>query len=384
MGELVASNNNELIAAEYVPGFDFSTLNDRKYETFYISDVVSSSGVASGIAEIIGAISMTSGDLYRVKFPKGVKGVLATAKDGSGQLGAILKDDGGLAQARLTHAADTSKILPSISSLCQSLALAAVSTAVNDVKQDQENIINFLNADKEADLKSNLLALQDITENLKYNLSNESYKTAATVKILDIKVNAQKNIMFYKEQIPQIIKNNRVLHTKTDKVISDVSRMFRYYRLSAHLYSFASLMEVQVTDAYDEVTLNGVKKRIEDYALDYRLFYTECYNLLDNLIAKSAPSIVMKGASYTSSAVGKTVGKIPKLRDTQLDETLIENGNKLQDFRNTLADKKALEFSEFRDSDLYAFRDAIEKIDFVYNQSNEMIIGEEKLYVLAE
>ena len=80
MGELVASNNNELIAAEYVPGFDLSTLNDRKYETFYISDVVSSSGVASGIAEIIGTISMTSGDLYRVRFPKGVRGVLATAK----------------------------------------------------------------------------------------------------------------------------------------------------------------------------------------------------------------------------------------------------------------------------------------------------------------
>ena len=134
-------------------------------------------------------------------FPAGVKGNLAIDKAGMA-LGGILKDGGGLAQARLA-AVDPA-------TLATQAAMAAIMMEINkkldNIQEMQQRILDFLEQDKQAEQQANLNVLTDILEGYKHNWDNAQYLQNHHMKALDIKQTAEKNIIFYQEQIAASIK----------------------------------------------------------------------------------------------------------------------------------------------------------------------------------
>ena len=98
-----------------------------------------------------------NGSLVRVAFPAGVKGNLAVDKAGMA-IGSIVKDGGGLAQARLV-AVDPA-------TLAAQAAMAAVMMEINKkldyIQEMQQRILDFLEQDKQAEQQANLNVLTDI------------------------------------------------------------------------------------------------------------------------------------------------------------------------------------------------------------------------------
>lgn len=103
--------------------------------------------------------------LFRCVFPEGVTGSLFRFKDGSGFLGGIAKDGGGLAQARWIPAGEekitntTTATLPiDPATILMAVAILAIAKEIEEIKEGQREIIGILERDK----KSQLLADYDI------------------------------------------------------------------------------------------------------------------------------------------------------------------------------------------------------------------------------
>ena len=138
--------------------------------------------------------------LYEAIFP--VAGKLAQAKDGSGALGAIVqKGKGVVGQARFKEVQGVAQGAAGTSMMFMALAIMAVNKSLKDISENQKSIISFLEVDKESKLKGDLIVLSDIVEDYQHNWNNEQYRTNREMQILDIKRDAEQNILFFQEMI---------------------------------------------------------------------------------------------------------------------------------------------------------------------------------------
>ena len=53
--------------------------------------------------------------------------------------------------------------------------------------------------------------------------------------------------------------------------------------------------------------------------------HKKCYEEIENESKSSIQAVSLKGVAGFNKAIGKTIAKIPKIRDGQVDEKLIED-----------------------------------------------------------
>jgi hypothetical protein len=231
-------------------------------------------------------------------------------------------------------------------------------------------------------LKGDLIYLTDVLNNCKYNRNNEKYKTANHIKVLDIKQSSEQSILFYRKQIGEKMKSKAFLHgdkdvkAKLKKIDSD----FEGYQLTVYLHVFASFLEVMLLENFDSGYLNAAGKKVNDNALHYRELYTTCYNRIEQYSQSSLESHFVKGLSVISSSAGKTMTKVPVISKSQVDEALIESGNKLKRFNSKRTTFTMKPLMKHQDSSIRQFADSIDTVNRLYNEPLEMLVDEENIY----
>jgi hypothetical protein len=316
----------------------------------------------------------TSG-LYRVN-TKG--GQLFEFKNGSGFTGGIKTAEGavGGGQAILNPVAFNPTMM------FMAIALYSVDCKLDSIHEAQQEMIEFLELKERSELKGNLNYLTDVLNNYKYNWTNEQYKKANHLKVLDIKQDSEQKILFYREQIEKTSKKQLLLHgdkdvkTKLGKIQSD----FEGYQLALYLFSFSSFLEVMLLENYESAYLDATARKIEDYALRYRELYTGCYNLIEGDLQSSLQSHLLKGLASASKAVGGATSNIPGVGKTQIDETLIKTGGRLEAFRSKRTDRTMEQFINHQSSAIRPFVDNIDNINALYNQPIELLFDEDNCY----
>ena len=128
-------------------------------------------------------------------------GVLAKAND-FGNLGAIMNGNAIVGQARwipvggVAAGAGVATIAPAM------IFITAMTVQINKkldhLQKTADEILGFLELDKQAHMKADLSTLSDITNAYKLNLDNESFIHAKLVQVGDIKREALATIDFYK------------------------------------------------------------------------------------------------------------------------------------------------------------------------------------------
>lgn len=78
--------------------------------------------------------------------------------------------------------------------LFMAAALANIEKKLDDIKEMQQEMMDFLVQKEKAELKGNLTFLYDIYNNYKYNWDNETYKKSNYIKVLDIRQMAEKKL----------------------------------------------------------------------------------------------------------------------------------------------------------------------------------------------
>jgi hypothetical protein len=82
-----------------------------------------------------------------------------------------------------------------------------------------------------------------------------------------------------------------------------------------------------------------------------------------------------------SGAAGKTIAKIPVIGNTQIDETLIESGERLERFGSQRTLKTMRRLSDSRSGCVMQFVSCIHIINTLYNRQTEVLFDHDNFYL---
>jgi len=332
--------------------------------------------ILASIQQITGKGQGLSG-YYKVTIPKGTK--LAQFKHESAYLGTALNGAGIDSQARLNPIS----LNPTI--FLVAATLANIDQKLESIQEAQLEMLDFLKQKEKSALKGDLIFLMDVYNNYKHNWNSEKYKNANHIKVLDIRQSAGKMIDFYREQIKKHVGKRTLFHSDKDvnNQLREVMSEFEEYQLASYLYGFSYFLEVLLQENFDKNYLQAITTRLEEYAFQYRVLYTEVYSLIERYQKTSVQSYIFSRLSAVNKAAGETIGKIPVISKGQIDENLINSGNKIGKYGDGRAESTMAQLVEHQSSSVRPFIENIIIINELYNKSLSLIFNDESIYLKA-
>ena len=223
----------------------------------------------------------------------------------------------------------------------------------------------------------------DILEGYKHNWDNAKYLQNHHMKALDIKQTAEKNIIFYQEQIAAVIKKMPAVHLDqaVKVVMTDLGKLFSQYRMALYLFSFASFLEVMLLGNFRQVYLDQVAAKVQDYSQHYQIQFSECREMIKRFSTESVEAKVLTGIGNAGKALGKFIGSVPFLAQGPVDEWLQDNGEILLKGNDEKAQKVAALFSTEEKIGNEVFMDSIRNVAVISNQTTNILFDGEALYL---
>ena len=370
---------NDIMTVEFQPVISEETFDDSNYTKLSLTSLatmgVAFQPLSNALQKIAGSETTTS--ICKVTIPKGTK--LAKFKDGSGSLGTVLSQNNDLVgQARINPMAfDPTTLLVAAT-------LASIDNKLNTIQELQKEILDFLLQKERSDLKGDLNFLTDILNNYKYNWDNDKYKTNNHIKVLDIKQEAERKIDLYIAQLGQLLKKKSGLfHSDLEvkKQLSKIQTMLKDYQLALYLFSFSSYLEVMLLENYDANYLEKIIAKIEKYGTVYQDLCKRGYDRLESAAKTSIESNLLKGLAGANKFAGKAIAKVPVISKSQIDETLIGTGDKIDEFGAGRIQKAMDRLLVNQESYITMFVDNITTVKVLYNKPAELIIDKDTLYI---
>ena len=382
MNELETARKNELLkamsATELAP---LEVKNEISVQTYSKIPLSRLTALGTGFEPVVSAIQQvtshgqaTSG-FYKVTIPKGTH--LAQFKEKSGFLGTAVGEHGIVGQAQLNP------LLCDPTMLLVAAALANIDKKLDAIQEVQQEMLDFLTQKEKSALKADLNFLMDIQNNYKYNWNSEKYKAANHAKVLDIRQEAARQIDFYQEQIKKQLGKKVLLHSDHDvqKMLEKVQGEFKEYQLALYIYGFAYFLEVVLQENYEKAYLSAIAKRIDEMAFQYREFYSLAYSQIENLSKSSLQAHLFSGLSAINKGAGTAIAKIPGINKSQIDETLIEAGERIGTYKNRRVQTTMQQLLERQSSCVRPFIDNINAVNRLYNEPVTLIFNHDTLYL---
>lgn len=382
MNELETARKNELLkamsATELAP---LEVKNEISVQTYSKIPLSRLTALGTGFKPVVSAIQQvtshgqaTSG-FYKVTIPKGTH--LAQFKEKSGFLGTAVGEHGIVGQAQLNP------LLCDPTTLLAAAALANIDKKLDAIQEVQQEMLDFLAQKEKSALKADLNFLMDIQNNYKYNWNSEKYKAANHAKVLDIRQEATRQIDFYQEQIKKQLGKKALLHSDHDvqKMLEKVQGEFKEYQLALYIYGFAYFLEVVLQENYEKAYLSAIAKRIDEMAFQYREFYSLAYSQIENLSKSSLQAHLFGGLSAINKGAGTAIAKIPGINKSQIDETLIEAGERIGAYKNRRVQTTMQQLLERQSSCVRPFIDNINAVNRLYNEPVTLIFNHDTLYL---
>lgn len=382
MNELETARKNELLkamsATELAP---LEVKNEISVQTYSKIPLSRLTALGTGFEPVVSAIQQvtshgqaTSG-FYKVIIPKGTH--LAQFKEKSGFLGTAVGEHGIVGQAQLNP------LLCDPTTLLAAATLANIDKKLDAIQEVQQEMLDFLAQKEKSALKADLNFLMDIQNNYKYNWNSEKYKAANHAKVLDIRQEAARQIDFYQEQIKKQLGKKALLHSDHDvqKMLEKVQGEFKEYQLALYIYGFAYFLEVVLQENYEKAYLSAIAKRIDEMAFQYREFYSLAYSQIENLSKSSLQAHLFGGLSAINKGAGTAIAKIPGINKSQIDETLIEAGERIGAYKNRRVQTTMQQLLERQSSCVRPFIDNINAVNRLYNEPVTLIFNHDTLYL---
>lgn len=382
MNELETARKSELLkamsATELAP---LEVKNEISVQTYSKIPLSRLTALGTGFEPVVSAIQQvtnhgqaTSG-FYKVTIPKGTH--LAQFKEKSGFLGTAVGEHGIVGQAQLNP------LLCDPTTLLAAAALANIDKKLDAIQEVQQEMLDFLAQKEKSALKADLNFLMDIQNNYKYNWNSEKYKAANHAKVLDIRQEAARQIDFYQEQIKKQLGKKALLHSDHDvqKMLEKVQGEFKEYQLALYTYGFAYFLEVVLQENYEKAYLSAIAKRIDEMAFQYREFYSLAYSQIENMSKSSLQAHLFGGLSAINKGAGTAIAKIPGIHKSQIDETLIEAGERIGAYKNRRVQTTMQQLLERQSSCVRPFIDNINAVNRLYNEPVTLIFNHDTLYL---
>lgn len=336
-------------------------------------------------------INFDSGEkLYRMVVKDGIASgeSVVQAKSG-GILGNIIGKNGRITKrARFfevgTQRVSTNTVMPvNPAMMLMAFSIVAISKKLDTIEEAQRDIIEFLQLKEKAILKGNLAVLQEILTEYKYNWDNEKYKNNKHIQVQEIKRDSEQSIIFCREQIEKKIGKKAFLHSDRDvkNKIQKIQYEFKDYELALYLFAFSAFLEVMLLENFDAGYLETVAEKIGQYADEYRNLHTMCYDQIAGDSATSIQAYALKGVAGLNKVMGNTIARIPKIKEGQIDETLIAAGSRVEGYNSKRTENTMELFADAQVSCVRPFVENIQIVNRMYNHPMELLFDNENVYI---
>ena len=383
---------NEIIQlitdVEYYPANFKNDDSLNEYQTISLDGIASLGSIFAQLPNSFRTITSTVNggqQLYALNMRGLVGKVSSLGGDGVNMLTGVYNESGLIGNAVYnpvtTSVTTTMPINPAM--LFMGIALIGIEKKLGSIEKTQKQIMSFLEQKNESELIGNLKFLSDVLNDFKYNYDNNRYKSNMHIKALDIKQTSEQNIIFYKKQIRELINKKSIVHIdqQTDILLAEIQRKFRYFKLAVYQYAFSSFVELILLENFGHDYLKSVSKKIEDYSLEYKEFYTECYEKIEHNAKTSVQTVLLKGLSKATKSAGEAAAKVPVIGKSQLNEGLLSGSEKLEALGNKKTEKTMNTFMENRADEVKVFVENIENVDRIYNDSVVLLFDNKNIYL---
>lgn len=333
------------------------------------TEIAALGGPFAGAAETM-ATPAAEG-LYRCVFPKGITGSLAM-KDGK-YLGTIM-NDGIVGQARWIPV-DKAIGPACLKATLVAVAVLAVAKQVQDIKDGQREIIGILERDKESQLLADYDLLASYMDEYKFYWENKASLVVNLNQVKNIKRNAMKDIRSYTEQIENMLsakKNLLKMQTASNRIGQLLDR-FVHYKLALHVFALSEYMEVMLSKNFQAEYLNKIEDEIREHAMKFRNLYTACFDKIESVKKNAVATQTANKLADVSRTVGNFIGKIPLVKEGQVDEFLIGVGDSISDAEKKKLEKTLAYFIQYKDSGLTPIAEHIATINQLSNKPIVML-----------
>lgn len=323
--------------------------------------------------------------------------VLFTFNKSFGSLGSYKDAAGGLKHAHLVQATATSGEVQTViqtastlpydpMSLFVAAAIVQINAKLDAIQETQEEMFEYLRQKDEAQRRGDLKTLTDLLDGYRNNWGNDTWRTNAHMKVLDIRQSADASTIHLRAQIQAKLTKKGLVESRLTlgARLGDVCDLMKEYQLTTYLYAFASFLEPMFSENFSEGNLAEVSQRINDHALQYRKFYTGCYNAIEASAEGSVDSALLGGASLVGKKLGEAIAATPLGERTRIDGALIGAGENVERFNDEQTVGLMARLREAKTPDVGPFKESVDEVNRLYNRPMRMFVDSESVYLVSE
>lgn len=406
MGEIIQFNNDgndtskntEIIELEALTDSEIlnitTAIQNDKAVRIPISEL---STLGAGVSSMIPAFNTVTQEirvnmkgLYRVSNQEAGEVLQASKKYAGEDYPSLITKSGRRKFARLKKvdsvdavSQTTAAINPS--TMLMAAALYSIEKDLSQIKENQKKILDFLELERESEIKANVAALQDIVTNYKYRWDNEQQVTSNHNQIAFIQKQARKDMNMYAEEIQSLISSKRLLPEsgKITSLLTELMKKFKFYRLSLYTYALASLMEIMLSGNYKEEYIMNVESEVEHLSREYRDLFEKVSLHLEKLGENNLAANLVKGAGAAAKATGRIIGNIPLVKEGPVDEFLQDRGENLENSANETKRQAVGDFAVMRSPGTEVLLAKMRSLRCIYNHTSQICCDENAIYLLV-
>lgn len=309
--------------------------------------------------------------------------------DSAGMIGSYPKVDTGLGQARF-HPVDPNEIqgvstIPyDPTSLFMAAALAQINQKLDAIQDTVNEMFEYMRQKDKAELRGNVKTLEDTLDAYRHNWNNDIWRKNAHMKVIDIKQESEKAIIHLRSQIKSKLGDKAPVELRVgvNARLDEILDRMKEYQLATYVYSFASFLGPMLSENFDGENLRAIAGKISEHGNEYRELYTECYNEIEGCAKSSADTALLGGVSAVFSGLGGLIKQTPIGDMTPIDNVLEDAGKGVGEFNENQTKELLGRLEQARTPDIIPFRESLESIDSLHNNSHRIAIDGENVYLI--
>lgn len=263
------------------------------------------------------------------------------------------------------------------------VALMEINRKLDGIQSSIDEVLRFLETDKQAKQRGNLQTLAEIMEDFKRKGNDADFCKSGNHTVQEIRRDARQDIEFYKTRIETAVKGKKTFHSQKDvcEYVDSITTNFAEYQLACYLYAYSTFLDTVLRKDFEEESIGSCRSKIIRIAEDYDALFRECRAQIASYQRSSVGNKVVGGIGKTADTLGKAIRSIPVIEKGPVDELLLDAGDVLRDANKDTVKAQVNNLEVLENNRMGDFLNGIGVVGALCNRKSAMITDGMNLYV---
>lgn len=263
------------------------------------------------------------------------------------------------------------------------VALMEINKKLDGIQSSIDEVLRFLETDKQAKQRGNLQTLAEIMEDFKRKGNDADFCKSRNHTVQEIQRDARHDIEFYKTRIETAVKKKKTFHSRKDvrEYVDSITTNFAEYQLACYLYAYSTFLDTVLRKDFVEGSIDSCRNKITRIAEDYDALFRECRAQIASYQRSSVGNKMVGGIGKTADTLGKAIRSIPVIEKGPVDELLLDAGGVLRDANKDTVKTQVNNLEILENNRMGDFLNGIGIVGALCSRKSAMITDGMNLYV---